>query len=318
MKHRFQHIIGQSDGLKYVLYRAEQVASADTTVLILGETGTGKELIAFAIHNMSPRKERPLITVNCAALPGNLIESELFGREKGAFTGADARRVGRFEVADGSTLCLDEIGELPLESQGKLLRVIQHNDFERLGSSQTVKVDVRIIATTNRNLEEEVRQGRFRQDLYYRLNVFPITVPPLRQRKDDIPLMAQAFMERYSSKMGKQITLIQDEMMKALQDYSWPGNVRELESIIERAVILCSGPVLQLADRLEIKSAIVSSAVRTLVEIERNHILKILSETRWHIEGKDAAASILGIHPSTLRARINKLGIVRPDVSCQA
>ena len=210
MKHQFEHILGQSDGLKYVLYRAEQVAPQNTTVLILGETGTGKELIASAIHNMSPRKDRPLITVNCAALPGNLMESELFGREKGAFTGADTRQVGRFEIANGSTLCLDEIGELPLELQAKLLRVIQHNEFERLGSSHTIKVDVRIMATTNRNLEEEVRKGRFRQDLYYRLNVFPITVPPLRQRKDDIPLMVQAFIERYSRKLGKQITSIQE------------------------------------------------------------------------------------------------------------
>ncbi|MGD0280724.1 MAG: sigma 54-interacting transcriptional regulator, partial [Smithella sp.] len=200
MKHQSEKIIGQSDGLKYVLYRAQQVAPADTTILILGETGTGKELIAAAIHNMSLRKEKPLITVNCAALPGNLIESELFGREKGAFTGADVRRLGRFEVANGSTICLDEIGELPLDLQGKLLRVIQHSEFERLGSSHTIKVDVRIVATTNRNLEEEVRLGQFRQDLYYRLNVFPITVPPLRQRKDDIPLMVQAFTERYSKK----------------------------------------------------------------------------------------------------------------------
>ena len=215
-----------------------------------------------------------MITVNCAALPGNLIESELFGREKGAFTGADTRQVGRFEVANGSTLCLDEIGELPLELQAKLLRVIQHNEFERLGSSHTIKVDVRIIATTNRDLEEEVRKGRFRQDLYYRLNVFPITVPPLRQRKEDIPLMVQAFIERYSRKLGKQITSIQKETMKALQDYPWPGNVRELESIIERAVILCPGPVLQLADKLEISSPPLSSAVRTLEETERNQILK--------------------------------------------
>ncbi|MFC1895691.1 sigma 54-interacting transcriptional regulator [Thermodesulfobacteriota bacterium] len=251
MRHQFDHILGQSDGLKYVLFRAEQVAPMNTTVLILGETGTGKELIAAAIHDMSPRKERSLITVNCAALPTNLIESELFGREKGAFTGADSRQVGRFEVADGSTLCLDEIGELPLEVQAKLLRVIQHNEFERLGSSRTVKADVRIVATTNRDLEEEVRKGRFRQDLYYRLNVFPITVLPLRQRKEDIPLLVQAFVARYSKKLGKQITSIPKETLKTLQDYPWPGNVRELENIIERAVILCPGPVLQLADRLE-------------------------------------------------------------------
>ena len=313
MRHHFAQILGQSDSLKYVLYRAEQVAPTNTTVLILGETGTGKELIAAAIHDMSPRKERPLITVNCAALPGNLIESELFGREKGAFTGADTRQVGRFEVAHGSTLCLDEIGELPLELQAKLLRVIQHNEFERLGSSHTIKVDVRIVATTNRNLEEEVRNGRFRQDLYYRLNVFPITVPPLRQRKEDIPLMVQAFIERYARKLGKQITSIQKETMKALQDYPWPGNVRELENVIERAVILCPGPVLQLADKLGIQSPQLSSTVRTLEETERNQILKILSETRWRIEGKDGAAAILGIHPSTLRARMHKLGIVRPE-----
>jgi len=313
MKHQFGHILGQSDGLKYVLYRAEQVAPTNTTVLILGETGTGKELIAAAIHNMSPRKDRLLITVNCAALPANLIESELFGREKGAFTGADTRQVGRFEVANGSTLCLDEIGELPLEAQAKLLRAIQHNEFERLGSSHTIKVDARIVATTNRNLEEEVRKGRFRQDLYYRLNVFPITVPPLRQRKEDIPLLVQAFIERYSRKLGKQITSIQKETMKALEDYPWPGNVRELESVLERAVILCSGPVLQLADKLEISSLPLSSTVRTLEEMERNQILKVLSETRWRIEGKDGAAAILGLHPSTLRARMPKLGIVRPE-----
>jgi formate hydrogenlyase transcriptional activator len=313
MKHQFDHILGQSDGLKYVLYRAEQVAPTSTTVLILGETGTGKELIAAAIHNMSPRKDRPLITVNCAALPANLIESELFGREKGAFTGADTRQVGRFEIANGSTLCLDEIGELPPEVQAKLLRAIQHNEFERLGSSQTIKVDARIVATTNRNLEEEIRKGRFRQDLYYRLNVFPITVPPLRQRKEDIPLLVQAFIERYARKLGKQITSIPKETMKALQDYPWPGNVRELESVIERAVILCPGPVFQLADKLEISSPPLVSGMRTLEEIERAQIVKILSETRWRIEGKDGAAAILGLHPSTLRARMHKLGIFRPE-----
>jgi formate hydrogenlyase transcriptional activator len=312
MRHQFAHILGQSDGLQYVLYRAEQVAPQNTTVLILGETGTGKELIAAAIHEMSPRKDRPLITVNCAALPANLMESELFGREKGAFTGADTRQVGRFEVANGSTLCLDEIGELPLEVQAKLLRAIQHNEFERLGSSHTIKVDIRIVATTNRNLEEEVRKGRFRQDLYYRLNVFPITVPPLRQRKEDIPLLVQAFIEQYARKLGKQITSIQKETMKALQDYPWPGNVRELESVIERAVILCPGPILQLADKLEMSSLPLSSSMKTLEEMERNQILRTLSDTRWRIEGKDGAAGILGLHPSTLRARMHKLGIIRP------
>jgi transcriptional regulator with GAF, ATPase, and Fis domain len=312
MKYRFGNIIGQSDGLKYALYRAEQVAPGNTTVLILGETGTGKELIAYAIHDMSPRRGRPLITVNCAALPANLIESELFGREKGAFTGADTRQVGRFEIANGSTLCLDEIGELPLELQAKLLRVVQHHEFERLGSSQTIKADVRIMATTNRDLEEEVRKGRFRQDLYYRLNVFPITVPPLRQRTEDIPLLAQAFIEQHSRVLGKKITSIATESMKALQAYSWPGNIRELESIIERAMILCPGPVLKLADRLEAACPLFSPE-RTLEETERAQILKILSETRWRIEGKDGAAAILGLHPSTLRARMHKLGILRPE-----
>lgn len=313
LKHQFEHILGQSDGIKYVLYRAQQVAPMDTTILILGETGTGKELIASAIHEMSPRKDRSLITVNCAALPGNLIESELFGREKGAFTGADVRRIGRFEIAHQSTICLDEIGELPLELQAKLLHVIQHHEFERLGSSHTIKVDVRIIATTNRNIEEEVRQGRFRQDLYYRLNVFPITVPPLRQRKDDIPVMVQSFVERYSRKLGKKFTSIPNETMKALQDYPWPGNIRELESIIERAVILCPGPVLELADKLEFLSSQISPVVKTLEETEKNQILKILSETNWRIEGRDGTAAILGIHPSTLRVRMRKLGIVRPQ-----
>ena len=313
VRHHPDHIIGKSDGLKYVLYRAEQVAPTNATVLVMGETGTGKELIAAAIHNMSPRKNRPLITVNCAALPANLIESELFGRERGAFTGADARQVGRFEIANGSTLCLDEIGELPLETQAKLLRAIQHNEFERLGSSHTIKVDTRIVATTNRNLEEEVLKGRFRQDLYYRLNVFPITVPPLRQRKEDIPLLVEVFIERYAKNLGKQITSIPKKTMKTLQEYPWPGNIRELESILERAVILCSGPVLHLADKLSTSSPSMSSAIRTLEEVERNQILKILSETKWRIEGKSGAAAILGLHPSTLRARMHKLGIVRPE-----
>ncbi|MHB8828096.1 MAG: sigma-54 interaction domain-containing protein [Syntrophales bacterium] len=315
MKNKFEHILGQSDGLKYVLYRAEQVAPSTATVLVLGETGTGKELIAAAIHSMSPRKERPLVTVNCAALPANLIESELFGREKGAFTGADTRQIGRFEFANGSTLCLDEIGELPLELQAKLLRVIQNSEFERLGSSQTIKVDVRIIATTNRDLAEEVRKGRFRQDLYYRLNVFPITIPPLRQRKEDIPVMVQSFIERFARKLGKQITSIQKGTLKALNDYPWPGNVRELENIIERAVILCPGPILQLSDKLEILSPSLLSTVRTLEETERNQINKILSETRWLIEGKEGAAAILGLHPSTLRARMHKLGIIRSETN---
>jgi len=314
-KRHLGHIIGQSDGLKYILYRAEQVAPTDTTVLVLGETGTGKELIAAVIHDLSPRKDLPLITVNCAALPANLLESELFGREKGAFTGAETRQIGRFEVADGSSLCLDEIGELPLEMQAKLLRVIQHGEFERLGSSKTIKVDVRIIATTNRNLEEEVAAGRFRKDLYYRLNVFPITVPPLRQRKEDIPLMVEAFVERYARKLGKRITSIPKETMQALQEYPWPGNVRELESIIERAVILCPGPGFQLADGLSPSPPSMPVAGRTVKEMERNLIIKALADTAWRIEGKSGAATILGLHPSTLRARMHKLGIKRPTAN---
>lgn len=313
MKYQFKRIIGQSSGLKDVLRMAEQVAPGTTTVLVFGETGTGKELIAAAIHDMSPRQERPMITVNCAALPSNLIESELFGREKGAYTGADTKQLGRFEIADGSTLCLDEIGELPLELQAKLLRVIQHNEFERLGSSRTIKVDVRIIATTNRNLEEEVGKGRFREDLFYRLNVFPLNVPPLRQRKEDIPMMVETFTERYAKKLGKTITSVRKETIKALQDYHWPGNIRELEGVIERAVILCSGSVLHLTDELKILSPrAVSSGGQTLEETERNQIMKILSETLWRIEGKDGAALILGINPSTLRARMHKLKICRP------
>jgi PAS domain S-box-containing protein len=315
MRYQFDNILGQSDGLKYVLYRVEQVAPTDTTVLILGETGTGKELIANAIHNMSPRKGRSLITVNCAALPANLIESELFGRERGAFTGADTTQVGRFEIANGSTIFLDEIGELPLEMQSKLLRVIQHNEFERLGSSRTIRVDVRIVAATNRNLEDEVKSGRFRQDLYYRLNVFPITVPPLRQRTDDIPLLVQAFVDRYARKLGKKITSIHKDTMRALLAYPWPGNVRELESRIERAVILCRGEVLQLGDELDTSSTGVSIHADSLEDTERVQILKILSETKWRIEGKDGAALILGLKPSTLRARMHKLGITRPEPS---
>jgi PAS domain S-box-containing protein len=314
-RHHFDHIIGQSNAFKYVLYRAEQVASTNTTVLLLGETGTGKGLIAAAIHQMSPRKDRPLVTVNCAALPANLIESELFGREKGAFTGADTRQIGRFDLADGSTICLDEIGELPLEVQAKLLRVIQDGEFERLGSSRTIKVDVRIVATTNRNLEVEVRKGNFRQDLYYRLNVFPLTVPPLRQRKEDIPLLVQVFTERYAREHAKEIAAIPKETMNALKNYDWPGNVRELENVIERAVILCQSPVLQLADKLEDRSVSPASGLKTLEEMERDQILKTLTETRWRINGKNGAATILGLHPSTLRARMQKLGIRRPEIT---
>ncbi len=309
LEHHLTQIIGHNSGLKDVLSRASQVAQTDATVLILGETGTGKEVIAAAIHHMSPRRDRPLITVNCAALPSNLIESELFGREKGAFTGADTRQIGRFEIAHGSTLCLDEIGELPLELQAKLLRVIQHGEFERLGSPHTRRVDVRIIASTNRNLEEEVHKGQFRPDLFYRLNVFPIVIPPLRERKEDIPLLVEAFVGKYARKLGKKITSISREAMKALLDYPWPGNIRELESVIERSVILCPSPALRLADKLMAPSCEEHGHRSTLEDMEREHITAVLSDARWRIEGERGAAAILGLHPSTLRSRMKKLGI---------
>lgn len=313
IKYQFTDIIGESEGIKRVLYQVEQVAPTNMTVLVLGETGTGKELISNAVHNMSPRKDRPIIVVNCAALPSNLIESELFGREKGAYTGADKRQIGRFEIANGSTLCLDEIGELPLDMQAKLLRAIQHGQFERLGASNTIKADVRIVATTNRNLEQEVQKGRFRQDLYYRLNVFPIIIPPLRERKEDIPLLVIAFVEKYAKKYGKQISSVSKETIKILQDYTWPGNIRELESVIERSVILCHGHILHVAEKPETAPLFSTTNIQTLEEVERMQILNILSHTGWRINGKDGAASILGLHPSTLRARMHKLDIQRPE-----
>ena len=290
----FDNIIGDSPALKWVLLQTEQVAGTDTTVLILGETGTGKELIARAIHDMSRRKNRPLIMVNCAALPSSLIESELFGREKGAYTGAHTSQIGRFELAHGSTLCLDEIGELPTEMQGKLLRVIQDGSFERLGSSQTRKIDVRIIASTNRDLEKEVRNGRFRQDLFYRLNVFPIIIPPLRDRKEDIPLLVEAFVARYGRKLGKKITAIPKEVMRLLKEYPWPGNIRELESVIEGSLILSSGPVFHLADNLAAHMRPAEDRTDTLQDVEREHILRVLSETRWRIEGRKGVRRCLG------------------------
>ena len=310
----FEKIVGSSDALNYVLFRVGQVAPTDATVLILGETGTGKGMVANAIHGMSGRKDRPMITVNCAALPANLIESELFGREKGAFTGAHARQAGRFEVADKGTIFLDEIGELPLELQSKLLRVLQDGEFERLGSAKSLKVDVRVIASTSRDLREEVRAGRFREDLFYRLNVFPVSIPPLRKRLDDIPQLVRFFTDKYSRKMGRQIDTIPKAAMKSLQDYSWPGNVRELEHVVERAVITTTGPVLQIADRLEplTGSDEKDSSLKDLAAMEREHILRVLTETGWKIEGANGAASILNLHPSTLRFRIKKLGLKRP------
>jgi formate hydrogenlyase transcriptional activator len=310
LEHNFEEIVGQSDALKYVLFKVEQVAPTDATALILGETGTGKELVARAIHNASSRRDRPLVKVNCATLPSNLIESELFGHEKGAFTGAQIKQIGRFELADGGTLFLDEIGDLPLDLQVKLLRVLQDGEFERLGSSRTIKSDVRIIAATNRNLKEEVRNGRFREDLWYRLNVFPITVPPLRQRKEDIPLLVKSFVNKFSTKMGKKITAIAPKDTEVLQNYSWPGNVRELENVIERAVIVSRGPTLCVEVPKTSENSI--DGKQTLEEIEREHVTRVLEASGWKIEGKGGAAQILGLNPGTLRSRMKKLGIKRP------
>jgi chemotaxis protein methyltransferase CheR len=282
-------------------------------VLITGETGTGKELVARAIHSASMRKDRPLVKVNCAALSASLIESELFGHEKGAFTGASARKIGRFELADGATIFLDEIGELPMELQVKLLRVIQEGEFERLGSSNTIKVAVRIIAATNQNLSDAVAKGRFREDLWYRLNVFPITMPPLRQRRDDIPLLVEHFVRRFSKSMGKRVTSVSPATLRSLSGYSWPGNVRELANVIERGVINSSGSVLQIADHFETAAAEpLGSPMKTLDEMERDYITRILEERAWRIEGRNGAARLLGINPSTLRTRMNKLGIQKP------
>lgn len=311
LEYNFEGIIGQSNALNYVFLKIDQIASTDSTVLMLGETGTGKELVARAIHAASPRNNRPLVKVNCAVLPRDLIESELFGHEKGAFTGAHARQIGRFEVANGSTLFLDEIGELPLDLQAKLLRVLQDGEFERLGSSHTIKADVRIIAATNRNPDEEIRKGRFREDLYYRLNIFPITVPPLRKRTEDIPLLVDEFVKRSGKKMGKQIKTIPQSVMKTLQNYPWPGNIRELENVIERAVINTRGSKLQLADKIDIGRDEKMPAARrgTLSQIERDYIVQVLEETDWKISGKNGAAEILGINPNTLRGRMRKLEI---------
>jgi chemotaxis protein methyltransferase CheR len=304
-------MVGESDAIKYVLFKINQVAPTDSTVLIMGETGTGKELVARAIHVTSKRKNRPLIKVNCAALSAGLIESELFGHEKGAFTGATERKIGRFELANGGTILLDEIGELPPELQVKLLRVIQEAELERVGGSKTIKVDVRIIAATNRNLKFEVDRGAFRPDLWYRLNVFPITVPPLRQRREDIPLMVDHFVEKSARKFGKTIDSVPVRTMQSLLTHSWPGNVRELVNVIERAVINTQGTVLQVADRFEEDVAESSSSAHSSEEAEREHIIRTLENSGWRIEGPIGAANVLGLKPSTLRTRMAKLHIKR-------
>ncbi len=311
LEHNFTNIIGNSAAFQYVLFKVKQVAASDTSVLILGETGTGKELVARAIHSASLREKRPLVKVNCAALPANLIESELFGHERGAFTGAQAR-LGRFEIADGGTLFLDEIGELPLDLQAKLLGVLQDGELQRLGSSRTIKVNVRVLAATNRNLQNEMRKGQFREDLFYRLNVFPITVPPLRERVEDISLLASFFTQRASKRLGKSIDQIPASLMKTLQDYSWPGNVRELENVIERAVIASSGSKLRLADELKLPPRDLPAVSKTMQDVELDHITRVLEQTNWKVSGKDGAAEILGLKRNTLLARMKKLGIHKP------
>ncbi|MBI5016035.1 MAG: sigma 54-interacting transcriptional regulator [Deltaproteobacteria bacterium] len=313
--HNFGEIVGESAAIKDILSKAAQVAPSDATVLLLGETGVGKELLARAIHQWSRRKDRPLVKVNCAALPANLIESELFGHERGAFTGAHARQVGRFEVAHGGTLFLDEIGELPLELQTKLLRVLQDGEFERLGNPRTFKADVRVIAATNRNLEQDVGTGRFRPDLYYRLQVFQFTVPPLRERREDIPLLVGSLVQRFSRKAGKAIHAVPGEVMQALTNYPWPGNVRELENVMERAVIHTQGPTLHLMDALALPPAAGRGITRTktLAEAETDCIVRALEDTLWKIEGRQGAAAALGLSPSTLRRRMQRLGIHRQD-----
>jgi transcriptional regulator with GAF, ATPase, and Fis domain len=315
-RHNFEEIIGKSDLLEHVLAQLEQVAETDSTVLIQGETGTGKELFVRAIHNLSNRKTQPLVKVNCAALPHELVESELFGHERGAFTGATEQRKGRFELADKGTIFLDEVGELPPEAQAKLLRVLQEHEFERVGGTRTIHTDVRVIAATNRNLTAEVDAGKFRSDLFYRLSVFPLTVPPLRQRRSDIPLLVEHFLTRFSRKLGKQFDGIAPNFLSALMDYSWQGNIRELENVIERAVILSLGPLLEMQGPLDRPTPIIDENVAqqvphtgTLEEVERAYINKVLIGTSWKIEGPNGAAKILGLNPSTLRGRMRKLNI---------
>jgi len=311
LQYNFGEVIGESEALREVFSRIETVAPQDSTVLLLGETGTGKGMLARAIHARSPRRDRPMVMVNCASLPGSLIESELFGREKGAFTGANAQQIGRFELADKGTLFLDEVGELPLELQGKLLHAIQEKEFSRLGSPRTIKVNVRIIAATNRDLKEEIAKGRFREDLFYRLNIFPVEVPPLRQHPEDIPLLVQHFLRKFCGNMGKEIKRVSEATLKKLVNHAWPGNVRELENVIERAVITTQGDTLQVLDQFSPSCAEPEpeDACQTLAELERAHILKTLKRTRGRIDGKGGAAERLGLHPSTLRGRMRKQGI---------
>jgi formate hydrogenlyase transcriptional activator len=333
-EHHFGEIIGQSAALRQVLKKVETVAPTDSTVLIRGETGTGKELIARALHDLSPRQGRTFVKLNCAAIPTGLLESELFGHEKGAFTGAIGQKVGRFELAHRGTLFLDEVGDIPLELQPKLLRVLQEQEFERLGSTKTIKVDVRLVAATNRDLAKMVADGRFRTDLYYRLNVFPLVVPPLRERRDDIPLLIRDFTQRFARRMGRRIETIPSAVLDTLVHYPWPGNIRELQNVIERAVILSPGPSLQVSTgdlelrdpKSEVRSHKSGSEAgsltsdlrppasgRTLADAEREHILSALRETGWVLGGPKGAAARLGMKRSTLRWKMERLGISRPE-----
>ncbi len=313
-EYNFEEIIGNSTALRSLLNKVGQVASTDVTVLIQGETGTGKELIARALHDLSPRREWPLVKVNCGAISAGLVDSELFGHEKGAFTGALQQRIGRFEVANRGTIFLDEVGELPPDVQVKLLRVLQEQEFERVGSSKTLRVDVRVIAATNRDLREEVKAGRFRMDLYYRLNVVPLNVPPLRERVSDIPPLVEHLLRKAALRLGKRFVGTSPHTMQRLVRYRWPGNVRELENVIERAAILTHGTMIEIDDlpRSDQTETIGSKDALTLEDLERSHIVSVLQKTRWYISGERGAAAILGLNPSTLRSRMQKLGVRRP------
>ena len=313
--HNFEEIVGDSPALRRVLRSVETVAPTSATVLILGDTGTGKELVARAIHDLSPLRDKPLVKVNCAALPAGLAESELFGHERGAFTGAVARKIGRFELADRGTIFLDEIGDLPLDMQVKLLRVLQEGEFERIGGTRTMTVNVRVIAATNRDLKQAVTDERFRSDLYYRLNVFPVTMPSLRDRREDIPVLVSYFVDKYARRLGKRIDTIADGVLTALLAYEWPGNIRELENVIERAVILTPGAVLEFGGWLMETNATPNNetGMLTLDEAQRQHIINTLDLTRWRVGGEKGAAKLLDIKATTLASRMKKLGIERPD-----
>ncbi|MFO1096483.1 MAG: sigma 54-interacting transcriptional regulator, partial [Planctomycetaceae bacterium] len=322
--HNFEEIVGQSAALQTVLTSVRRVAATDASVLIRGETGTGKELIARAIHSASNRHDKPLIKINCAALPSGLVESELFGHEKGAFTGAIAKRIGRFELADGGTIFLDEIGEISLDAQAKLLRVLQEREFDRIGGKSPIKVDVRVIAATNRDLLKAVADKTFREDLYYRLNVFPLELPPLRDRADDIPLLVRFLIDKFATRIGKRIADIDETSLRRLLSYRWPGNIRELENVIERAVILADGPVLRIDPGILPESGPSTDDVAVpaterpttgnLEALERQHIVDTLRQTRGVVEGASGAAQILGLHPNTLRSRMKRLGITRESL----